>query len=526
LYSPSLLLFSLLGFVAAALVYFLASLCETSRKGLTSDELSRKTERTFIIRLADRWIRMLRRCCGRARIDRCLQMLLTEDFLIGLAKNDTGLSDLGSDFGPCLQALRILLKSLQQEAHLTPVGQFFLAHRLRGALANRLRAEELLKRHPEILQQDVSDPLVITGLPRTGTTLIHRLLALEPNLRSLSLWEALNPAPPADYDPSMYSGNRLPKNRRNCSGFWCWVWGKIAHSVGGLVGWKGKRDSVDPRLDEAHQYAFVFKYVAPSAFAIHPCELDKPEEEAVIMDMSFMSQLSEALYRVPTFSDWLEKQDPMPMYLNLRKMLQLLHWQRPGLGTKRRWILKTPNHLEWLDTFFKVFPNAQIIHTHRDPVECLTSAFSASCHARRLFSDDVEANEVARHWLRKNIRMLNRGMSIRKEMESALIAKNQDIKAYSDPDEKVEDEFYKSPFIDIEYKRLLKEPIKELRRIYHHAGLTMDAKLEKAVYAYLKEENIQKKYGRHEYQLADFGMEPKDLLDPAFQLFRPTTTVG
>jgi len=375
---------------------------------------------------------------------------------------------------------------------------------------------------PEILQQDISDPLVITGLPRTGTTMIHRLLALEPALRSLSLWEALNPAPPPNHDPQMYSAKRLPKNRRNCSGFWCWVWGKLKRSIG----IKGKQDVVDPRLDEAHQYAFVFKYVAPNAFTIHPCELDAPEEEAVIMDMSFMSQLSEALYRVPTFASWLEKQDPMPMYLFLKKMLQLLHWQQPGLGVKKRWLLKSPNHLEWLDSFFQVFPNAQIIQTHRAPAECLTSAFSASCHARRLFSDDVEANEVARHWLRKDILMMSRGMAIRKEMEKTLIVKNKQVKAYSDPEEKSEDEYYKSPFIDVEYRKLLKEPIAELRRIYDFAGLTMDKKFEQAVHDYLEEENVQKKYGRHEYRLEDFGLEPSDLDDPAFESYHAPTTLS
>jgi len=242
--------------------------------------------------------------------------------------------------------------------------------------------------------------------------------------------------------------------------------------------------------------------------------------------MSFMSQLSEALYRVPTYSKWLEQQDPMPMYLFLRKMLQLLYWQRPGLGEKSRWLLKTPNHLEWLDTFFKVFPNAQIIHTHRTSAECLTSAFSASCHARRLFSDDVEANEVARHWLRKDIRMLTRGMGIRKEMEKSLIEKNKQFLAYSDPDEKTEEEYYKFPFIDIEYRSLLKDPIGELQKIYRFAGLTMEKDMENSVKEHLEEENVHKKYGRHEYRLADFGLEPTDLVDPAFEAYSRDITVA
>jgi len=133
---------------------------------------------------------------------------------------------------------------------------------------------------------------------------------------------------------------------------------------------------------------------------------------------------------------------------------------------------------------------------------------------------------VARHWLRKNILMMSRGMAIRKEMEKTLIVKNKQVKAYSDPEEKSEDEYYKSPFIDVEYRKLLKDPIAELRRIYDFAGLTMDKKLEQDVHDYLEEENVHKKYGRHEYRLEDFGLEPSDLDDPAFENYRAPATLS
>jgi len=203
-------------------------------------------------------------------------------------------------------------------------------------------------------------------------------------------------------------------------------------------------------------------------------------------------------------------------------MLQLLHWQNPGIGQHRRWLLKTPNHLEWLDTFFQVFPKAQIIHTHRDPSECLTSAFSASCHARRLFSDDVDANEVARHWLQKDIHMLTRGMSIRKEMEKEINRKNFQYNQYSE--EKTEEDYYKSPFIDIDYTSLLKDSLGQLNKIYKFANLILSEDMAQSVREYLEEENIHKKYGRHEYRLADFGLEPNDLIDPAFEVYRPTVS--
>jgi len=139
----------------------------------------------------------------------------------------------------------------------------------------------------------------------------------------------------------------------------------------------------------------------------------------------------------------------------------------------------------------------------------------------------VEANEVARHWLRKDIRMLTRGMGVRKVMEDELLKKNKQFRAYSE--EKVDEDYYKNQFIDVDYKSLLKNPIGELSRIYRFAGLQMTKELETAVQDHLVEENVHKKYGRHEYRLADFGLEPSDLVDPAFELFRPnfsSTTVS
>eukprot|EP00456_Euglypha_rotunda_P045884 TRINITY_DN3640_c0_g1_i1.p1 TRINITY_DN3640_c0_g1~~TRINITY_DN3640_c0_g1_i1.p1 ORF type:complete len:317 (+),score=40.75 TRINITY_DN3640_c0_g1_i1:112-951(+) len=276
-----------------------------------------------------------------------------------------------------------------------------------------------------------------------------------------------------------------------------------------MLGIKGMKETVDPRLDEGHQYAFVFRYVAPNAFTIHPCELDAPEEEAVIMDMTFMSQLSEALYRVPSYSAWLEKQDPMPMYIFLKKMLQLLQWQRPGL-TKKRWVLKTPNHLEWLETLFKVFPKAQIIQTHREMKDCLTSAFSASCHARRLFSDVCDPKEVARHWLSKTVYMLKRGAIVRQDMEHEQEQNSIEGKTGTDQIKH---------FIDVNYKDLLVDPITEMRKIYGDASLTLSKNAERSMREFLAEKSVHEKYGRHEYNIADFGMNYDEISPDVKALF-------
>jgi len=305
--------------------------------------------------------------------------------------------------------------------------------------------------------------------------------------------------------------------------------------------------------------------VAPNAFTIHPCELNAPEEEAIIMDMTFMSHLSEALYRVPSFSAWLEKQNPLPMYSFLKKILQLLQWQSPGLGQKCRWLLKTPNHLEWLETLFQVFPQAQILQTYRDPVECLTSSFSASCHARRLFSDEVDPAEVANHWLAKNILLLEKGLKVRQDLEAAEMEKYVQMEKRreeakereNDPDRETptsesesEDQedhssslsslsclvpssssnsenspsspstsssssFISASFLDIHYKNLLKNTMEEMQKLYAFAKLEWNFEVENKIKKFLKGENnnLKVKYGKHEYDLKDFGITNKEKLN-------------
>jgi len=191
-------------------------------------------------------------------------------------------------------------------------------------------------------------------------------------------------------------------------------------------------------------------------------------------------------------------------------MLQLLQWQRPGLKKKCRWVLKTPNHLEWLDTLFKVFPKAQIIETHRDAKECLVSAFSASCHARRLFSDICDPKEVARHWLVKTVYMLKRGKVVRQEIEHEQEQNSFDGKIGTDQIKH---------FIDVNYRDLVKDSIGEVRKIYKVASMTLSRNAERAMREFLAEKSVHEKYGRHEYNVQDFGMNSEDISPEVNALF-------
>lgn len=278
--------------------------------------------------------------------------------LMAKAQSRTGLFDYGDAW--FLEPLTVLVKSINEEAKLSRLGTAIMQKRLVDALATRLRAEDLFKRHPEILNIDLGHVLCIAGLQRTGTTLLHRLLASDPNIRAPLSWEVLSPVP-------------LPGDKRNKARI---RKGKIAEQ--GL------------------------KFIAPTFFAIHPVEHDMPEEDVLFLDISFMSQSAEATMRVPSYAAWLEDQDATRAYEYLKKLMQLLHWQDEGQHT----LLKSPHHMEHIPTILKVFPGATIIQTHRDPQKTMASFISMVCHGAGIFSKDVDAREIAEHWQRKVHRLI------------------------------------------------------------------------------------------------------------------------
>lgn len=359
---------------------------------------------------------------GRPRLDRAA--------LIAAAQRAEGLTDFGA---PTLDPLDVLLPSIEAEAHLHALGRRITFDRLVGVLRNRLRAQALFQATPAILERPVRAPIVITGLQRTGTTFLHRLIAADPGIRALRSWEALDPVP----RPGSADGDTARRRRM----------ARFAES--GL------------------------RWMAPDFFAVHPVEADAPEEEVLLLDQSLLSTVPEATLRVPTFSAWLESQDQRPAYDTLRRLLQLLD------AGERRWVLKTPHHLEWLDTLLDVFPDAIIVMTHRDPVTTLASFCSMVAHGRGVMSDAVDPAEIGGEWLRKVGRMMDRALDTRSRRGGT--------------------------FVDVQYADLMRDPMGEVARIYAAAGqaLTPEAR---AAMEELRTTQTQDKHGRHAYALADFGL--------------------
>lgn len=366
---------------------------------------------------------------------------LEPDALIETAKRSTGLSDFGPiDF---LEPLSVLTESIQREAKLHPLGHLIIHGRIKGALETLLRAEAMIKKHPEILAIPIEAPIVIAGLQRTGTTMLHRLLASDPRVRSLASWEALNPVP-------------LEPRRRSR---------------------RANHDADDARLRTAKLAEFGLRVMAPEFFAIHPVEADAPEEDVILLDLAFRSTAPEATMHVPSYARFVESDDPLPAYENLKRMMQILSFENP----RPRWVLKTPHHLEFLDALTTVFPDAKIIQTHRDPRKTTASFASMVAHGRAVFSDEVDPHQVGRHWGRKIRRMVERGMESRE--------KNR-----------------KMQILDVSYYDLLRDPIAEVKRIFEFADLSFEPATEAALKR-TRKRNPQGKYGKHAYRLEDFGLD-------------------
>ena len=358
------------------------------------------------------------------------------------ARRKMGLSDFGDE--GFFEPLEVLVDSINREAALNPIGHLIIRGRIVGVLANKLVAQDTIKQHPEILEIPVQAPIVVAGLARTGTTMLHRLIAQDSGIRSLASWEAINPAPP--------------------------------------IRKTGKKD---PRFAQAAAAAKGLKYMSPGFFAIHPAEPDAPEEEVILLEQAFLTTTPEAMMNVPTYSKWLEEQDHVPAYQALKRMMQYLQWQRPGIGKDVRWVLKTPHHQEYFDPLLEVFPNATLVHTHRDPLKTSPSLFSMLTHLQMIFSDDVDPNRVASHWLDKIANMARRTMATR---------------------DRVNDR----GFVDVSYYDLVRDPLPQVARIYEAAGAELTPEALKAMESSRKV-NKQHKYGRHKYSLADFGMTKEDV---------------
>lgn len=272
------------------------------------------------------------------------------------------------DFGPpgVDDALEALHDSLEREAGLTTFGRMLIRGLLISALANRLKLLEWAKRHPEVRDEKIESPWVILGMPRTGTTLLSRLLALDPSVRPLLHWEAGAPVPP----PTL-SGQ-----------------------------------AEDPRIAAATKQVGQLVALNPPFQAMHPLGATHSTEcvTLFIMDLRSLSIDTQAL--LPSYGKFLEKTDVRPTYALHKLGLQILQSQIPT----QTWSLKTPQHLWHLDALSECYPDAKRIWTHRDPRKVVTSVASLNASMHKVGSDRVDPLAIGEEWNHKLRLGIERGM--------------------------------------------------------------------------------------------------------------------
>jgi hypothetical protein len=286
------------------------------------------------------------------------------------AQAEAGLEDFGDPW--IFEHLDALIPALNREAALSPAGVQVAEGMLTRALVNRLRFVDLVKRNPEINNEKVSVAAVVVGLPRTGSTMLHRILASSPGMTGVRWYEAQNYAP--------FPGEA--------------------------------RGDPEPRRAAAREILDYMLTAIPELMSIHPMDIDQPDEELIILGQLFSSTMIEGTYHVPSYARWLTEHDRIRPYRDLKQILKALQWQDPSRAGSR-WVLKTPGHLMALDAIAEVFPEATVVMTHRDPAETVPSYCSMEASLYSMVSDSITPAAIGAFWSGRLAELLGMFMQAR-----------------------------------------------------------------------------------------------------------------
>ena len=297
-----------------------------------------------------------------------LEVDLTSQSILADASAVTGLDDFGpEDFLP---RLRLLCDEWSSDRELTGIGRLSLRNKLLQHARSRLLIQDVLKRHPDIHDVQIRDPIIVAGLPRSGTTHLLNLMAADSRLRSLPLWES--------YEPVPLPGEPSPE--------------------GGL----------DPRYQRCKEQWQSMQQMTPLLAIMHPMDPDHIHEELELMGPDFASYNYEWLSVSPRWRDHYYASDQAPHYRYMQTVLKLLTWQdgdRTGANT--RWVLKCPQHLEQLPVLRQVFPDATVAITHRDPVSVIQSAATMIAYGQRINRRRIDLDRVLAYWAERIAHLLD-----------------------------------------------------------------------------------------------------------------------
>jgi hypothetical protein len=361
---------------------------------------------------------------------------LEPEALLASAARRTGLDDFGDD--GFREPLRVLLQSAREQGRLNLLGRVIVRTATLRTLENRLRLLDERKRRPEIERERIVAPIVIIGLPRTGTSILHELLALDPENRAPMTWEVMSPVPRPE-----------------------------AATFGS-----------DPRIEQVDRDLAQTERIVPGFRSMHRMGARLPQECCMLLNHDFMSMQFNVSYRVPDYQDWFERQDLGPAYAFHRWQLQYLQSAMPA----EHWVLKSPQHLWTLDALLREYPDARIVHTHRDPISTMASVASLCCLLRGMCSDEIDPHEVGADW---------------SERIAAALESSTKIRQQSHPEDR---------FFDMQFGDYLADPIAMVRCIYGWLGRELSSKAEERMNAYLAT-NPQGQHGRHRYRASDYAID-------------------
>jgi len=371
---------------------------------------------------------------------------LDADSIIAEARERAGLSEFGDE--SFREPMGGMLEAYEKEAKLNENGRIAQRDRTVGLLVNRLRVQAWLTRHPEIHDEVLQVPVVVCGLPRTGTTMLHRLLASDPETFAVLWYECRYPAP--------FEGNDWTRD--------------------------------DARIPAAEAEVREILEAVPGLATVHPWDHRGPDEEIMLLENTFMAWMPEAHANVPEFGHWQRAQDRRPAYEYLKTLLRFLQWQKRRAGSPaQRWVLKAPFHLGVVDVLLDAFPDAKVVQSHRDPFETIPSICSLQLFMWQLGSDDPDPLAVGRLW----------GDNWKHALRHAL---------------EMRESRYPDRFIDIWYADVAADPVSQVRKIYEATSRSLSAEAAEEVARWAQEnrrenhpphEYTMEKFGFTEAQLAE-----------------------
>ncbi len=327
------------------------------------------------------------------------------------------------------EPLQLLLRDLSEHAQLSPLGRQVANGQIVTLLQARVRAEQLLRAHPEIMQRPLARPVIVLGHMRSGTTRLHRLLAQDPGFAHTRLFESLEPVP--------RRGRRL------------------------------RAAAVQRFLERAN----------PALAAIHPSRPLEPEEEFGLHSFSFHGAQFEAQWHVPTYAAHARDRDGTVPYGEFAALLRIMGWSR-GDSPAKPWLLKSPQFTGELDALLCTFPDARLLHLHRDPVAVVGSSASLVWHQRRVHSEAADPHVVGAEWLGK--------IADRERRMRAALQSRPDV-----------------PRLLVDFDAVSTDWESEVRRIYRFLDLPLTSKVLRHMRRYMA---LPPRHLGHRYRLEDYGL--------------------